>query len=150
MREHFPGAGGVAYLNTASQALGAEPVRAAYREALDAWVLGRFDFDDAERAGHEARALFARMLGADASEIALVPSVSAGAGTVAAQLGDARAGENVVVGAEEYTSNLFSWLLLADRGYEVRLVPFEHGAPTLDGFRERIDARTRLVAVSAV
>src|SRR6058998_1026897 len=57
---------------------------------------------------------------------------------------------NVVVGAEEYTSNFFPWLMLRDQGYEVRVVPFVNGAPPLDALAERIDTRTRVVAVSAV
>src|SRR5690348_7248696 len=114
-------------------ALGAAPARDAY-----------------VRAGAAVRAAFARLVGARAAEVALVPGVSAAAGTVAAQLGAARPGENVVVGAEEYTSNYFPWLQLRDRGWDVRTVPFVDGAPPTDALVARVDAGTRLLAVSAV
>jgi cysteine desulfurase/selenocysteine lyase len=149
-RDLFPGAANVVYLNTASMALGAAPVRAAYEAALAAWTAGRFDFAEAERAGEAARQMFARLIGAMPREVAIVPSVSAAAGTIAAQFGSAKTGENVVVGAEEYTSNYFPWLQLRDLGYEVRAIAFRDGAPPIDAIAAQVDRRTRLLAVSAV
>jgi selenocysteine lyase/cysteine desulfurase len=150
IRDLFPGAADVAYLNTASMALGAAPVRDAYERALAAWSAGLFDFADAERAGEAARAMFARLIGAATREIALIPSVSAAAGTIAAQFGPAKSSENIVVGAEEYTSNYFPWLQLRDLGYEVRTVAFRDGAPPLDDLTAQVDPRTRLLAIAAV
>jgi selenocysteine lyase/cysteine desulfurase len=138
------------YLNTATMALGAAPVREAYEQALAEWVSGRFDYTAAERAGEDCRRLFAGLIGATADEVALVPSVSAAAGAVAAQLGPAKTGENVVVGAQEFSSNYFPWLLLRDRGYEIRTVPFVNGAPRVEDYASAADPRTRLLAVSAV
>jgi selenocysteine lyase/cysteine desulfurase len=69
---------------------------------------------------------------------------------VAAQLGAAKSGENVVVGAEEYTSNYFPWVQLRDRGYEVRTIPFRDGAPPIEYIAEQVDGGTRVLAVSAV
>lgn len=149
-RDLFPGTAGTAYLNTAVMALGAAPVRAAYDKALADWMEGRFDWAQGEQAGDDARAMLARLIGAQAHEVALVPSVSTAAGTVAAQLGPARPGENILVGEQEFTSNYLPWTLLARQGYEIRRVPFDNGAPAIDAFAARADQRTRLLAVSAV
>lgn len=149
-RTLFPGSADVIYLNTASMALGAAPVRQAYERALTEWVSGRFDLDSAERAGEDCRRAFARLIGASHQEVALIPTVSAAAGTVAAQLDSAKAGDNVVVGAEEFLSNYYPWVLLRDNGYEVRTVPFVDGAPRLDDYVAAVDSRTKLLAVSAV
>ena len=149
-RTLFPGSADVIYLNTASMALGAAPVRQAYERALSEWVSGRFDLNAAEKAGEDVRRLFAGLIGATHQEVALVPTVSAAAGTVAAQLDSAKAGDNVVVGAEEFLSNYYPWVLLRDNGYEVRTVPFVDGAPRLDDYVAAVDSRTKLLAVSAV
>ena len=77
---------------------------------------------DAERAGEDARAVFAQIVGAHADEIAIVPAVSTAAGIVAANLPPAKRGENIVVAENEFSSNYFPWLLLRERGYEVRAV----------------------------
>ena len=92
----------------------------------------------------------ASLLGADASDVALIASVSAAAGLVAAQFGPARAGQNVVIGEREYSSNHFPWRLLAGKGYEVRQVPFRNGGLEPDDVARRVDDRTQLVAFSAV
>ncbi|MCB5275834.1 putative cysteine desulfurase [Arthrobacter sp. SO5] len=94
--------------------------------------------------------MFAEIIGATVEEIAIVPAVSTAAGIVAANLPSAQQGENIVVAGNEFTSNYFPWLLLRERGYEVRVV-----APAGDGvlaaeFGQTADGGTRLIAVSAV
>jgi selenocysteine lyase/cysteine desulfurase len=133
---------GTIYLDTATYGLPPRPTVEAMRQALLAWQAGSADFvEDWERAGDETRALFARLIGAGADEIALVPTVSVGVGPVVAALG---AGDEVVVPDEEFTSILFP-LLVAEqaRGVVVRQVPYER-------VTEAITGRTTLVAFSLV
>ncbi|MCS7158892.1 MAG: aminotransferase class V-fold PLP-dependent enzyme, partial [Gemmatales bacterium] len=59
-------------------------------------------------------------------------------------------GDNVVVPADEYPSNVYPWQNLACRGVEVRLVPSRSGRVLVDDLRAAMDGRTRLVAVSFV
>lgn len=57
---------------------------------------------------------------------------------------------NVLVAANEFSSNYFPWLLLRERGYEVRaLSPQEEGV-SAEEFERAADGGTRLIAVSAV
>jgi selenocysteine lyase/cysteine desulfurase len=150
VRELFPGLAGKVYLNTATMAMGCVPVREAYEQALEAWVAGRFDWTVAEQSGEEARTRFARMIGAESETVAIVPAVSAAAGIVAANLPPAKPGENVVVAGAEFASNFFPWLLLRERGYDVRMVePRDEGWPA-DAYAALADGGTRLIAVSAV
>ena len=78
----------------------------------------------------------ARLIGADAADIALIPSVSSAAGLVAAQFGPAEPGQNVVIGEREYSSNHFPWRQLAHKGYDVRQVPFRNGGLEPDDVAE--------------
>jgi cysteine desulfurase/selenocysteine lyase len=150
IRQLFPGLRHTIYLNTASMNVGCAPARSAYEQAMERWSTGRFDWTEAERAGEDARALFADIVGATAAEIAIVPSVSAAAGIVAANMPAAKPGENVVVAANEFTSNYYPWLLLRERGYEVRAVPTAGEGMSAEEIGQAADGGTRLIAVSAV
>ena len=55
-------------------------------------------FPRGEQAAGDARSAVARLTGADARDIALIPSVSSAAGLVAAQFGPAGPGESIVIG----------------------------------------------------
>jgi selenocysteine lyase/cysteine desulfurase len=150
IRDLFPGLKATIYLNTATMSVGCTPAREAYECAVDRWSAGQFDWTEAERAGDDARAVFAAIVGARPEEVALVPSVSTAAGIVAANLPPAKRGENVVVAQHEFASNYFPWLLLRERGYEVRAVPSVDDGTPAEAFDEAADGGTRLIAVSAV
>lgn len=150
VRALFPALKGTLYFNTSTMAVGCAPAREAYERALERWAAGRFDWAEAEQAGEGARAMFARIVGAPADQVAIVPAVSVAAGIVAANLPAARPGENVVVAGHEFTSNYFPWVLLRERGYQVRTVASAEDGPPADAYAEVADAATRLIAVSAV
>ncbi|MDR6414733.1 aminotransferase class V-fold PLP-dependent enzyme [Pseudarthrobacter sulfonivorans] len=150
IRQLFPGLKNTIYLNTASMNVGCAPARAAYESALERWSTGRFDWTEAERAGEDARTMFAEIIGATAGEIAIVPAVSAAAGLVAANLPPATSGENVIVAENEFASNYFPWLLLRERGYEVRTLQPQGAGVSVEAFGNAADGGTRLIAVSAV
>lgn len=150
VRRLFPGPKDTIYLNTATMAVGCMPAREAYERAVEHWVAGRLDWMEAERAGEEARAVFTQLIGAQPEEVAIVPAVSAAAGMVAANMPAARRGESIVVAATEFSSNYLPWLLLQERGYEVRTVSPTGDAIAAEAYDEVSDGGTRLIAVSAV
>lgn len=84
IRALFPRLEGTIYLNTATMAVGSEPARQAFARAVDRWCAGRFDWLDAERAGENARAMFASIIGAPTEDVAILPTVSTAVGLVAA------------------------------------------------------------------
>ena len=149
-RRLFPTLGRQAYLNTAAVGLGSTRLHDAYRVFMDRWTADGLDFVQAEKAAERARDLFAALVGVAGRDVALVPSVSAAAGLVAAQFVEARPGENLVIGAQEYSSNHFPWRQLERRGYQIRPVPFRGGGMEADRVQACVDAGTRLVAVSAI
>jgi selenocysteine lyase/cysteine desulfurase len=149
-RELFPATERIAYFNTAAVGLASRALEDAYRHYVDGWVTEGPDWLEGERAGEAARDAVANLIGAARDDIALISSVSAAAGLVAAQFGPARAGQNVVIGEREYSSNHFPWRLLERRGYEVRQVPFRNGGIEPDLVASSVDGDTVLVAFSAV
>jgi selenocysteine lyase/cysteine desulfurase len=96
-----------------------------------------------------ARAAAARLIGATAAEIAFVQNTAAGLSLVAAGL-PWRPGDNVVAVADEYPSNVYPWWGLARQGVETRLAPRLGHRFGVEQVAAAVDARTRVVAVSAV
>ncbi len=98
----------------------------------------------------EARLSAARLIGADADEIALIPNTTFGINVVAEGF-PWRPGDNVVVPSNEFPSNLLPWRNQTRKGVEVRVVAVPaDGRVDADLLAPHIDARTRLVAVSWV
>jgi cysteine desulfurase/selenocysteine lyase len=91
----------------------------------------------------------ANLIGASTDEITLVPNTTAGINLVAEGL-DWRPGDNLVTLADEYPSNLYPWMHLADRGVETRRVPTADGVVDYDQLADHCDERTRLITVSWV
>lgn len=149
-REEFPFLADRAYLNTAAVALGSRRLALAYKRFIDEWTADGLDYLRAERAADACRAALARIIGASPDDVALIPAVSAAAGLVAAQFTGAAAGENLIIGAQEYSSNHFPWRQLAARGYDIRQVPFRGGGIEPEEIAARVDGGTRLIALSAV
>ena len=100
------------------------------------------------RATNDARKVAAELTGADADEIALVPSTTAGISLVAEGY-PWREGDNVVTLANEFPSNLYPWMNLEARGVETRRVEANpDGRVNIDRILAACDERTQIVSVS--
>lgn len=146
-RALFPALASRVWLDTPASPPGPLPVTAALTEAIAAWQDGRLGAAQWEQAAPAARLDFARYLGVPAADVALTGSVAEATATVAASLPPA--GGAIVVGDEEFRSNLFPWLALEGRGYRVVRVPASPAGRT-ESLLAAIDGTTALVAVSHV
>ena len=140
-----------AYLNNASIAPMSEPVLATVGAFLhDVRDHGRNNYPTWCRyAEEQIKTRVARLIGARASEIAFVKNTTEGLVTVANGL-DWRKGDNVVLPRFEYPSNVYCWMRLARFGVSIRWIEPEDGRVPVKAIAEAIDARTRLVSLSAV
>lgn len=92
----------------------------------------------------------AELLGATKEEICLVPNTSTGINLVAEGF-PWKPGDNVVIPAGEFPSNLFPWQNQRSRGVEVRIVPRgPRGEVDVDTLFEHVDGSTRILALSWV
>lgn len=82
-------------------------------------------------------------------EIALMPNTAAGINAAARSL-PLQAGDNVLVLDSDYPANIYPWLNLADRGVLTKFVPTRGGGLDLATLEQRIDRRTRVIALSTV
>jgi selenocysteine lyase/cysteine desulfurase len=91
----------------------------------------------------------AKLIGASRDEIAFLPNTSWGL-NLAAQSFPWEAGDNVVTDDMEFPSNAYPWMALEARGVECRLAASRAGRVTLADLEAKVDARTRVLAVSWV
>ncbi len=98
---------------------------------------------------NEARQLGARLLHCQPDEVALVGPTSLGLSFVAAGL-NFRKGDNVLIYHDDYPSNVYPWMALAERGVEVRLLNTRSlGVIRPQDVMGQVDENTRLVALAS-
>ncbi len=141
----------VAYFNTANMSPLLNAVREAGKSGLARraapWRVAAADwFGDVERL----RGCYSKILGADADGVALIPATSYGLAVVAANVTATR-DDQVVVLAQEYPSNYYTWRRFCLRtGAELVVAQREHGATWTDAVLAEISERTRVLAVPNV
>ena len=111
----------IAYLNCAYMSPQLRSVReigelAVVRKTRPWEITPKDFFEDAETT----RALFARLVGAEANGVALIPSVSYGIAVAAANV-KVDPGENILILEDQFPSNVYSWRELA-RGSGAKLI----------------------------
>ncbi len=148
-RDHFPALADTSHLASCSQG--------ALSDAMTAALL---DFQFSIRAHGapwelwmgkvaEARAGFARLVGADVDEIAVVSTASEGAFHVASTQ-DWSARPRLVTTDMEFPSVAHVWLAQRPRGAEVVHVPDRDGVVELDDYLALVDERAGLVSVPLI
>src|ERR1017187_1974398 len=106
----------------------------------EAFVLHRLD---------EARKLGAQLLHCQPEEVALVGPTSLALSFVAAGL-SFRKGDNILIYHDDYPSNVYPWMALAERGVEVRLLNTRGlGVIRPQDVMGQVDENTRLVALAS-
>jgi selenocysteine lyase/cysteine desulfurase len=151
-RSEFPIFRDRVYLNTCSLgALGAR-ARRKVTEFLDTWQArgAAAWYDDWWAALSDLRVRYARVIGAEARNIALTPSVSAAVAGVASALDYAKR-PRVVVSSLDFPTVVYQWLAKRPHGVEVVVVesPDQVSVP-VEAIARAVDDRTALVATSHV
>ncbi|HEU4480520.1 MAG TPA: aminotransferase class V-fold PLP-dependent enzyme, partial [Actinomycetota bacterium] len=152
-RSEFPILAERTYLISASLGPLSRRSRALAEEHLDLWQrLGPEELwlDHGLPRLQECRERFAAMIGADADEIAIVPSVSVGLSSLATCL-DLGERPKVVLSEMDFPTNHYVWRAQMRRGAELDVVP----SPDKIRIQEedvidRIDGRTAIVNVNRV
>lgn len=126
------------YLDTATVGLPPTAAVRALRQAVAAWGGGRADLAGYDEAVSRARALFARLVGVSAHDVAVGSQSAVFVGLIAAGL---PSGAEVLAPENDFTSLLFPFLARPD--LTVRLAPLAELAA-------RVRPSTSLVAFSAV
>jgi selenocysteine lyase/cysteine desulfurase len=147
-RELFEMPEEVAYLNCAYMSPQLRPAREIGERAVARksrpWEITPGDFfEDAEKT----RALFARLVGAEADGVALIPSVSYGIAVAAANV-KVEPEENILILEDQFPSNVYAWRELAARkGARLVTVPRPADHDWTSAVLEHLAENTAVVAV---
>jgi selenocysteine lyase/cysteine desulfurase len=122
----------------------AEAISECAKQAMlgdqEAFMLHRLD---------DARKLAAQLLNCQTDEIALVGPTSLGLSLVAAGL-NFRKGDNILIYHDDYPSNVYPWMALAEKGVEVRLLNVKNlGTIRTIDVMGQVDENTKLVALAS-
>src|SRR5262245_8048127 len=138
----------IAYLNCAYMGLVSRRARAAGEAGLarksQPWRITPQDFFT---ESEETRALFAKLIGADAEGVANLPSASYGVAIAAANL-PVTAGQRIFTLEDQFPSNLYAWREVADRtGATLVTIPRPPDYDWTAAVLAELDERTALVAL---
>ena len=98
----------------------------------------------------EAKALFARLINADAGEIAYARSTLEAESNIANGLAGHLEGGNVVIPDLSFNPCIYHYMMRQRRGLDVRVVKSRDWQIDMDAMERAIDADTRLVSVALV
>ena len=150
LRADFPRALNETYFNSAAQhPLGVHSVRGMQRY-IDFMFRGpgegRSDFW--EEGLNEVKPMFARLINAKPSEIALCPSTTVGENMIVGGM-DLRSG-NVVTNDLHYTSSISNYKTREKNGLEVRIVKHRDWQIDLADMERAVNSKTKLISISVV
>ena len=148
-RSRFPIFERLVYINSCSQGALSDSVRAAYEDYLDGWDDRGAPWDYWVERAETARSTFARLVGAEADDVAVTTSLSAGVSAFASAL-DFAVRPKIVVSDLEFPTIGQITHAQELRGAEVVHVPAEGSEVPVERFDEAIDERTQLVAITSV
>ncbi|SEP39410.1 Selenocysteine lyase/Cysteine desulfurase [Methylobacterium sp. UNC300MFChir4.1] len=148
VRQAFPAAEHVVYLDSGFQTPLSRPVKEAYecflREGFETAGPKQIWLSRLE----ETRAKVAALLGARPHEIAFTKNTSESM-NIAANALPLKAGDKVLMIHGDHPNNAYAFLNLKKKGVEVAFVPMAE-VVNADSFRPHIDERTRVISMSHV
>jgi selenocysteine lyase/cysteine desulfurase len=151
IRERFPIFEHTTYLNSCSQGALSQDVRGAYGEYLDGWDEHGAEWEHWVERAEAARASFARLVGADAEEVAVTTSVSQAVSGLVSALPLERDRTRIVISEFEFPTVGQIAHAQELRGAEVVHVrPEPDGRIPLERFAEAVDERTALVCCTTI
>jgi selenocysteine lyase/cysteine desulfurase len=135
------------YLNSCSQGALATPVEQAVQQYLQSWHRDGSPWNEWVETCETLRQEFAALVGADADEIAILPSASCAIGAITTSLSfDER--PEVALGSFEFPTMAHGWLAQQRRGAAIRRVVAEGHELPIDSYRPALSARTLIVPMT--
>jgi selenocysteine lyase/cysteine desulfurase len=150
IRDRFPIFKEKTYLNSCSQGALSTDVRQAYDTYLRDWDELGSPWELWVERMEAARQAFAGLINAEAGEVAVTTSVSAGVSALASAMDFSGERNKIVVSDFEFPTIGQIWHAQEQRGAQVVHVPAAGNIIPLERFAEAIDERTRLVSITHV
>jgi len=149
-RARFPILGRRVYVNSCSQGALSTDVETALTAFTESWHAGGSPWEQWVEEVERLRTLVAATIGAEADEVAIMPSASVAIAAIATALPFDRSRHKVVLGEFEFPTMAHAWLAQAPRGAEVAWARPTGDALLPDAYAAVVDDRTRVVPVTHV
>jgi selenocysteine lyase/cysteine desulfurase len=149
IRSRFPVFQKKVYLNSCSQGALSDKVESAFQHYLQTWHDHGSPWDLWVQHYEAARGIFARLIGAEPDEVALVASASAGVNGVASAL-SFNDRNRVVLGEFEFPTMGHIWMAQRPRGADVVFASAKDDRLTIDGYRALINRKTAIVPMTHI
>jgi selenocysteine lyase/cysteine desulfurase len=149
IRPQFPIFKSKIFLNSCSQGALSEAVEASLLAHIRSWHEQGSPWDRWVEEYENARTAFARFIGAEQDEVAVVPSASAGINSVASALHFGKR-RKIVMGEFEFPTMGQIWLAQRPRGAEVKFLEAKNGRICAECYARAIDEQTLIVPVTQV
>jgi len=149
IRSRFPIFRRKIYLNSCSQGALSDSVDAALRQYIATWHEGGSPWDLWVEKYEAVRAQFARFIGAEASEVAVIPSASAGMNSIASAF-DFTLRRKVVMGEFEFPTMGHVWLAQQRRGAQIEFIAAREGRLPAESYARAIDDQTAVVPLTHI
>lgn len=133
-------------MNNCSHAPLLTGVKEAAERYTASWNEDGMDWDEWIGEVEEARGAFARLINADAEDVAVCSSVSQAAASIAGALDYGASRRTVVASMAEFPTVGHVWLAHRKLGAELRWVEVADGEVPLDGYRRSVDDQTLIVS----
>ncbi len=151
VRQQIPLLGNNVYLDNAGAGPPPFSVYEAMRSFLDDWRDHGEKWEAWLLEIVKARELFARLINADVSEVACIPSVSYGLAAIGNAL-PVRKGRNVVVSELNFLTNVYIWQSMKRKGLlsDVKVLKQKNGEIPITDYEKAIDDNTAAVSLDYV
>ena len=149
-RRQFPIFKERVYLNSCSQGALATGVEQAFHAFLESWHREGSPWEHWVDETEHLRERFARLIGADAAEVAVMPSASAGINSVASALSYDGGRDGVVMGEFEFPTMAQAWLAQQRRGARIVWARARGDLLDKEAYDRAIDERTLIVPATHV
>ena len=149
IRAQFPIFKRKIFLNSCSQGALSEAVEASLLAHIRSWHEQGSPWDRWVEEYENARTAFARFIGAEQDEVAVVPSASAGINSVASALHFGKR-RKIVMGEFEFPTMGQIWLAQRPRGAEVKFLEAKNGRICAECYARAIDEQTLIVPFTQV
>jgi selenocysteine lyase/cysteine desulfurase len=97
----------------------------------------------------QARENFAKMINANASEIAFTKNTSEGLNIAANGL-PLKEGDTVLLNQNEHPNNIYCWLNLEHKGIKVKWIPTKDGSITIENIKKVYDESVKVISFASV
>jgi selenocysteine lyase/cysteine desulfurase len=149
-RAKFPLLSRRVYVNSCSQGALATDVEAAFGRFTSSWHERGSPWDSWVGEVERLRSLFAATVGADADEIAVMPSASAAIAAIATALSFDTPRRTILLGEFEFPTAAHVWLAERRRGAVIAWAGAEGDTLPVERFAAQLDERTLLVGATRV